>query len=831
VAAKHVLDIYPHTGERSCLGCVDVPAADAPETDADADAGDATGPATAPARAAAGGGPDGVPEPARPEDHLVAVEIAGAGGAPRADEPWILELPDGGARSGRTDAAGFVRQSVAPHAAGVRLRLPDRDTTAPPVAGAPAGPDAYVPGGVDVPVGTPARVVLPARITRARLGGLLFASGESAILPSAAPALAALAALASAEGARTLVLVGHADTAGAAAYNRTLSGERARALADALVAGGALPDGLAILTHGCGEAHPEIPTDDGVAEPRNRRVEAFLFEGPAEPPPPDACPAAGCSERGAWVAQLERTVDIDDEPAALLVHVRDASGNAVPDASVRLAGSARPGARAGADGDALVGDLPPGTYTAVVELDGYRTATVEATLPPGAPAPVEIDAVLRRAGCDTLTLPGGCFPFDSSFPGPGVAEFLGHARAAAASDRARPLGVFGHADATGDLAHNKVLSDRRAKAVYALLTGDLALFDEVAEAEGWPLACYQAMLRGLGCNPGAIDGETGALTDAAVAAFQHEYGRDVYHRDGPARAHPPLDATGTLDDATRAALRDAYVAYHSVRLPADRFLGPRCSGCSELNPVSDTGRENRRVTIAIWGSEAPDAGAFPCVEGDVSACPSEGGACKFYRAHVGDQPLPADMIIPFYDFEWIRTPTGNVHLSALTPLADTNDVRISVFRCTDEPPAEMDSSEGGPRPAPGEKLAELPGLVRSGVAYALWTPPPCLDPDDVATWYLDGDDAPEGAHEGAWAPPVFLVESGPYWALSGPPGLRADRVDVDGEGDAPVIALRNDGTIVFAPNATALPVTSTHTRWAALLVPGRLTARTETSDA
>ncbi|MDQ5986360.1 MAG: Peptidoglycan-associated lipoprotein [Syntrophus sp. SKADARSKE-3] len=66
-------------------------------------------------------------------------------------------------------------------------------------------------------------------------------------------------------------IIGHTDTVGRAEYNRRLSLKRARAIADLLVARGI--DRSLIEIDYFGKEKPLVQTPDGVAEPRNRRVE------------------------------------------------------------------------------------------------------------------------------------------------------------------------------------------------------------------------------------------------------------------------------------------------------------------------------------------------------------------------------------------------------------------------------------------------------------------------------------------------------------------------------------------------------------------------------
>ena len=69
--------------------------------------------------------------------------------------------------------------------------------------------------------------------------------------------------------ATQVVVVGHADTSGSAAYNVRLSERRAKAVADALVGSGL--DQAKLSVDWKGETQPAVQTGDGVKEPLNRR--------------------------------------------------------------------------------------------------------------------------------------------------------------------------------------------------------------------------------------------------------------------------------------------------------------------------------------------------------------------------------------------------------------------------------------------------------------------------------------------------------------------------------------------------------------------------------
>jgi OmpA-OmpF porin, OOP family len=76
-----------------------------------------------------------------------------------------------------------------------------------------------------------------------------------------------------------MVVAGHADRSGTEAYNQALSEQRARSVARALVARGVPESALDVQWFG--ESEPRIPTEDGVREPQNRRVEIGFGEGPS----------------------------------------------------------------------------------------------------------------------------------------------------------------------------------------------------------------------------------------------------------------------------------------------------------------------------------------------------------------------------------------------------------------------------------------------------------------------------------------------------------------------------------------------------------------------
>lgn len=99
---------------------------------------------------------------------------------------------------------------------------------------------------------------------------VFFDWGKSEVSRDSTAALDALAAALSANPSPVAV-TGHSDRSGPAASNRRSSLERARIVAEYLAAKGV--DRALVTVAGMGEDAPLIPTEDGVREVQNRRVE------------------------------------------------------------------------------------------------------------------------------------------------------------------------------------------------------------------------------------------------------------------------------------------------------------------------------------------------------------------------------------------------------------------------------------------------------------------------------------------------------------------------------------------------------------------------------
>ena len=136
---------------------------------------------------------------------------------------------------------------------------PPRPAPAPAPAAAPA----------PAPAPAPAQ---PAAIQRSYL--VFFDFDRSNITPEAARVIQQAADNAKRGGVSRIVVTGHTDTSGPAAYNQRLSERRATAVRDELVKNG-MTTGQ-ITTIGKGETDLLVKTGDNVREPQNRRAEIVL---------------------------------------------------------------------------------------------------------------------------------------------------------------------------------------------------------------------------------------------------------------------------------------------------------------------------------------------------------------------------------------------------------------------------------------------------------------------------------------------------------------------------------------------------------------------------
>lgn len=104
---------------------------------------------------------------------------------------------------------------------------------------------------------------------------VFFASGSARLTPQALAILDNAAATFVTMHVVEIEIVGGADRAGSAAYNRALSLHRAEAVRLALLERG-MSRNMVVRITAAGETRPLVETEDGVAEPQNRYVFVLL---------------------------------------------------------------------------------------------------------------------------------------------------------------------------------------------------------------------------------------------------------------------------------------------------------------------------------------------------------------------------------------------------------------------------------------------------------------------------------------------------------------------------------------------------------------------------
>jgi outer membrane protein OmpA-like peptidoglycan-associated protein/peptidoglycan hydrolase-like protein with peptidoglycan-binding domain len=157
------------------------------------------------------------------------------------------------------------------------------------------------------------------------------------------------------------------------------------------------------------------------------------------------------------------------------------------------------------------------------------------------------------------------FSVDCSFVEPAMLQVLRRAGDYATEHPAERLVIVGHSDHAGSAGYIQSLSERRARAVYAAITGDIgewtalrAAARDPEDARGsWGTREYQLMLQALGFYRGNADGLNGAKTAAAVADFC---------------ASNNLRPSSVVDEVVWSAMIRDYLRRGAPAIPADRVL-------------------------------------------------------------------------------------------------------------------------------------------------------------------------------------------------------------------------------------------------------------------
>lgn len=167
---------------------------------------------------------------------------------------------------------------------------------------------------------------------------------------------------------------------------------------------------------------------------------------------------------------------------------------------------------------------------------------------------------LVTIGC--ANLPDDHFAFDSSVLAANSIEGFKKFGSLLRRNPGAPAGLWGHADPEGGDLYNKFLSERRARAVYAALRRDAAMWEalyenpEGAGGDVWGTRSIQTMLAALEDFDAEVDGKDGPLTRAAIEKFQSKH---TAEHPGPKGVNSP---------AFRKVLFKAYMDF-LCRRPVD----------------------------------------------------------------------------------------------------------------------------------------------------------------------------------------------------------------------------------------------------------------------
>ena len=193
------------------------------------------------------------------ERGLAALVLAATLAACATQSGTVVLLPEQGGR----DAAVTVRQ-------GERTLVLDRPYAAADLTS--SGPQATTSSAAEVQARYGA--ALAAQPMRPTSFTLYFVENTDTLTEASQRTLDGVIAEIARYPVPDIVVVGHTDLVGTDDFNDALARKRAESVRTVLIARGIASDNVVAV--GRGKREPAVPTADGVAEPRNRRVEILV---------------------------------------------------------------------------------------------------------------------------------------------------------------------------------------------------------------------------------------------------------------------------------------------------------------------------------------------------------------------------------------------------------------------------------------------------------------------------------------------------------------------------------------------------------------------------
>ncbi len=234
----------------------------------------------------------------------------------------------------------------------------------------------------------------------------------------------------------------------------------------------------------------------------------------------------------------------------------------------------------------------------------------------------------------------------------------------------KSLLVVGHTDTSGQEEYNLHLSDLRAKAAKAVISGDRGGFAEISASKSkvedvQRILMWAAAERGWECHPGKVDDETGPKTRAAIRGFQREYNTDF-------EASIAVDAV--VGEKTWGAVFDVYGAAICKLLETDAagleamqksvvWVSPGAIGAGEKYPIESSRKgdyraeKNRRVEVLFFD---PDEAPKPVQSsGDFGFSQILYDPTQYEYEHLPCEPkTPATLLRAYFELVFLD-PDGN----------------------------------------------------------------------------------------------------------------------------------------------------------------------------